>query len=435
MPETRVVTKLFRDHPDDSHTLDRYLAAGGYEGLKKAIRDHTPDEVVEIVKASGLRGRGGAGFATGQKWSLMPPNIKPRYVVVNDDEGEPCTFKDRELTERDPHAIVEGALICAYAVQAEAVYIYLRGEFAEGARRLQRAILEATARGFVGDRIAGSDFSCPVYVHQGAGAYICGEETALLDSLEGFRGQPRLKPPFFPAVKGLYSQPTALNNVETLATLPHIVSKGADWFRSMGTEQSPGSRVFSISGRVARPGNYEFALGTPFSELLDAAGGIRDGKAFKAQMTGASAPIVPTPDITMDFESYAAAGSMLGSGSVVVFDETTCMVRMAHIFTRFFNNESCGKCTPCREGTWWAVKVLERVEAGEGREQDLAVLLEVCDNMSVPTLPYSPKGQCFCPLGDGAAWALRSAINLFEDEFRAHVEKGVCPMRLERVPA
>lgn len=435
MPETRVVTKLFREYPEDSFTIDRYLSVGGYEGLKKAIRDHTPEELVEIVKTSGLRGRGGAGFATGQKWSLMPPDIKPRYVVVNDDEGEPCTFKDRELTERDPHAIIEGALICAYAVNADAVYIYLRGEFAAGARRLERAISEATDRGFVGDRIAGTDFSCPVYIHQGAGAYICGEETALLDSLEGFRGQPRLKPPFFPAVKGLYSQPTALNNVETLATLPHIINNGADWFKSMGTEQSPGSRIFSISGRVAKPGNYEFALGTPFTELLETAGGIRDGKAFKAQMTGASAPIVNTTDITMDFESYAAAGSMLGSGSVIVYDETTCMVRMAHVFTRFFNNESCGKCTPCREGTWWATKVLERIEAGEGRDEDVAVLREVCDNMSAPTLPYSPKGQCFCPLGDGSAWALRSALNLFEEEFRAHVETGICPMKLERVPA
>jgi NADH-quinone oxidoreductase subunit F len=426
MPETRVVTKLMREHPEDSFSIERYLSNGGYEGLKKAL-GQTPDEIVELVKASGLRGRGGAGFATGQKWSLMPPDIKPRYVVVNDDEGEPCTFKDRELTERDPHAIIEGALICAHAVRADAVYIYVRGEFAKGARRLERAIGEARDRGFIKE--------VPVYIHPGAGAYICGEETALLDSLEGYRGQPRLKPPFFPAVKGLYSVPTALNNVETLATLPHIVSKGVDWFRSMGTEQSPGSRVFSISGRVERPGNYEFALGTPFAELLEIAGGISEGKAFKAHMTGASAPIVATQDITMDFESYGAAGSMLGSGSVVVFDETSCMVRMAHIFTRFFNNESCGKCTPCREGTWWTVKVLERIESGEGREDDLAILREVCDNMSAPTLPYSPKGQCFCPLGDGAAWALRSAINLFEDEFRAHVETGICPMRLERVPA
>ncbi|MGH9194979.1 MAG: NADH-quinone oxidoreductase subunit F, partial [Acidimicrobiia bacterium] len=263
MPEASVVSKRFREHPDDSFQIDRYLATGGYEGLRKALKDHTPEGLVEMVTASGLRGRGGAGFGTGQKWSLMPKDTFPTYVVANDDEGEPCTFKDREISERDPHSIIEGSLIAAHAVRASAVYVYLRGEFALGRRRLEAAIADASAKGFIGNNILGSGFSCPVYIHPGAGAYICGEETALLDSLEGYRGQPRLKPPFFPAVKGLFSQPTALNNIETLATLPHLINNGVEWFRSMGTEKSPGSRIFSISGRVKKPGNYEFALGSP----------------------------------------------------------------------------------------------------------------------------------------------------------------------------
>jgi NADH-quinone oxidoreductase subunit F len=435
VPETRVVSAIYREHPEDSHTIERYLATGGYEGLKRALQQ-TPDEVVELVKASGLRGRGGAGFPTGEKWSRMPPDVYPRYVVVNDDEGEPCTFKDREITERNPHAIVEGALICAYAVRAEAVYIYVRGEFAEGARRLQQAISEAAEQKFVGDNIAGSDFSCPVRIHMGAGAYICGEETALLESLEGFRGQPRLRPPFFPAAKGLYSQPTALNNVETLASLPHILTRGVDWFRSMGTEKSPGPKIFSVSGRVERPGNYEYPLGTPMKELLEAAGGFREGGEFKAVIPGgASAPWLDTMDITMDFESLADAGTMLGSGSVIFMDNTTCMVRAAHVTTRFFNHESCGKCTPCREGTWWAEKLLERIETGEGREEDLQILREVCNDMSPPGPMYVPMGKSFCALGDGAAWSLRSAMNLFESEFQAHVEKRACPFELERATA
>lgn len=436
MSEVRVVTKRYLEHPEDSFSIERYLATGGYEGLRKTIKEHSPDEIVEIVKASGLRGRGGAGFSTGQKWSLMPSGIFPRYVVANDDEGEPCTFKDRELTERDPHSIIEGCLIAAYAVQAEAVYIYVRGEFALGIRRLEEAIAEATRKGFIGSKILGSDFSCPVYIHQGAGAYICGEETALLDSLEGYRGQPRLRPPFFPAAKGLYHQPTALNNVETLATLPPLIVGGVDWFRSMGTEKSPGPKIFSISGTVERPGNYEFLLGTPMAELLYAAGGWRNGSGFKAVIPGgASAPWLNTMDITMDFEALMEAGTMLGSGSVVFMDETTCPVRMSYVITRFFNHESCGKCTPCREGTWWGVKVLERIEKGEGRPGDVEVLLDVCNNMSDPGPVYVPKGRCFCALGDGAAWALRSAINMFHEEFEGHVSEGVCPYRLDSARA
>jgi NADH-quinone oxidoreductase subunit F len=436
--EVRVISRRYRDHPEDSFTFERYRATGGYEGLAKAIREHSPEEVVEMVKASGLRGRGGAGFPTGDKWAFMPADVFPRYVVVNDDEGEPCTFKDRELTEGDPHSIIEGALICAYAVRAEAVYIYVRGEFALGYRRLEKAVEEAAENGLVGERILGSDFSCPVYLHRGAGAYICGEETALLDSLEGYRGQPRLRPPFFPAAKGLYHQPTALNNTETLATVPPIVTNGVDWFRSMGTEKSPGPKIFSISGRVSRPGNYEFPLGAPMQDLLDAAGGIREGREFKAVIPGgASAPWLTTTDITMDFEALMDAGSMLGSGSVIFMDEQTCAVRTAYVSTRFFNHESCGKCTPCREGTWWAVKVLERLERGEGRADDLELLVDVCDNMSDPGPVYKPMGRSFCGLGDGAAWSLRSAVQLFRGEFERHIEAAGCPFEPDpvRMPA
>lgn len=429
MDEVRVVTKRMREHPQDSFTIDRALSTGAYEGLRKALQS-TPEEIVEMVKASGLRGRGGAGFATGAKWGFLPKDILPKYVVLNDDEGEPCTFKDRELTESDPHAIIEGGLITAYAVQATAVYVYVRGEFATGFRRLQRAIADAVARGFAGDNIMGSGFSCPVIVHRGAGAYICGEETALLESLEGYRGQPRLRPPFYPAVKGLYHQPTVVNNVETVACLPHILLEGVESFRSVGTEKSPGTKIFSISGKVKKPGNYEFPLGISMSDLLEAAGGLHEGRAFKAVIPGgASAPWLDTLDVTADFESLAARGTMLGSGSVIFLDDETCAVSASHIISRFFNHESCGKCTPCREGTWWGVRVLERLERGDGREEDVEVLLDVCNNMSDPGELYAPMGRCFCALGDGAAWALRSAIQLFRGEFDSHVTSG-CPLRV-----
>lgn len=434
--ETRIVTKRMREFAGDSYTIDRYLATGGYAALRKAITENSPGDVVEMVKSSGLRGRGGAGFPTGNKWAFLPEGVFPRYVVVNNDEGEPCTFKDREITEKDPHSIIEGALICAYAVGAAAVYIYTRGEFAFGARRLEAAIDEAVERNFAGDSIMGSEFSCPVYVHRGAGAYICGEETALLESLEGYRGQPRLRPPFFPAAKGLYHQPTVVNNVETLATLPAIVQNGVDWFRAMGTEKSPGPKIFSISGCVNRPGNYELSLATSASDLLEIAGGLTDGREFKAMIPGgASAPWLNTIDISMDFESLADAGTMLGSGSVVFFDDSVCPVGMAYNITRFFNHESCGKCTPCREGTWWAVKILERLERGEGAAEDASTLIDIADNMSDPGPMYVPKGRSFCALGDGAAWSLRSIIKLFPEEFERHVERGACPYETDRAGA
>jgi NADH-quinone oxidoreductase subunit F len=422
-----LVTRRYAEHPEDSFTLDRALKTGGYESLKKALTTLSPDALVDMVKASGLRGRGGAGFPTGTKWSFVPKDLFPRYLVVNDDEGEPGTFKDRELTERDPHAILEGILIAAHAIQARQAYIYIRGEFGLGYRRMQRAIDEARAKGFVGTRIPGTDFSCEVVIHRGAGAYICGEETSLLDSLEGYRGQPRLRPPF-PAVRGLYASPTVVNNVETLANLPHIVAGGPQWFRTMGTEQSPGTKVFSVSGNVARPANYETTLGTTLGELIEMAGGIPGGMGLKAVIPGgSSAPWVTDTSLPMSFEGLQAAGTMLGSGGVVVMDETVCAVRMAMINTRFFNHESCGKCTPCREGTWWMRKVLERVEAGEGRPEDLDLLLGLCEDL-LPEKGAPASGRSFCPLGDSAAWSLRSVAKTFPDEFRAHVEGGGCPM-------
>lgn len=429
--ETLVVKKRWTEYPEDSFKLERALADGAYEGLRRAVTDHKPDDVIEIVKASGLRGRGGAGFSTGTKWSLLPADVFPRYVVVNDDEGEPCTFKDRELTERDPHAVVEGAVMCAYAVQAAAVYIYVRGEFGLGRRRLEQAIADAEAQGLIGANIAGSDFSCPVYVHPGAGSYICGEETALLESLEGFRGQPRMRPPFFPALKGLYHQPTVVNNVETLATLPHILLNGVDWFRSMGTEKSPGPKIFSVSGHVARPANYEVPLGTPMSDLLEIAGGMIGGELKGVIPGGASSVWRRDADIALDFDTMGEAGTILGSGSVTFMNRGACMVEAALITARFFNHESCGKCTPCREGTWWGLKILERIAKGRGEAGDVDLLLDVCNQICAPSLKWVPGGVCFCLLGDSCAYAVRSAIELFRDEFDAHVAEGACPFKQE----
>jgi NADH-quinone oxidoreductase subunit F len=426
--EATFITRRYQDYPGDSFTLERARATGAYESLKKAIATMTPDGLVDLVKASGLRGRGGAGFPTGNKWSFVPRDAFPRYLVVNDDEGEPGTFKDRELTERDPHAILEGILIAALAIRAERAYIYILGEFGLGYRRMQQAVDDARAAGLVGRNIAGTDFSCDVFIHRGAGAYICGEETSLLDSLEGYRGQPRLRPPF-PAVKGLYAAPTVVNNVETLANLPHIVAHGSDWFRSFGTEQSPGTKLFSISGHVANPCNYEVALGTTLGQLIELVGGIPGGRSLKAVIPGgASAPWVTDTSLPMSFEALAAAGTMLGSGAVVVMDDTTCVVRMAMINTRFFNHESCGKCTPCREGTWWMRKVLERLESGEGRPEDRGLLLELCEDL-LPEKGAPASGRSFCPLGDSAAWSLRSIVKIFPEEFLAHVEEGRCPVR------
>jgi NADH-quinone oxidoreductase subunit F len=421
--ETLMVTKRLREHPKDSWTLTRALDTGAYEAARKAVRDIGSDDLIELVKSSGLRGRGGAGFPTGMKWGFVPKDVFPKYVVINHDEGEPCTYKDRELAESDPHQLIEGIIIASWANQANKSFIYCRGEFALGSRRMDQAIAEAYEKGFLGQGIFGSKFDLDIILHRGAGAYICGEESALLDSLEGYRGQPRLRPPF-PAVKGLYGQPTVVNNTETLAALPHIVANGADWFRQWGTEKSPGTKVFSISGHVERPRNYEVALGTKLKDLLRLAGGMWKGNKFKAVIPGgASAPLLTMTDVSMDFDSLKEAGTMLGSGSVVFMDENTCMVRNALATTAFFEHESCGKCTPCREGTWWAVKVLERIEHGEGRQEDMDLLLDIADGMD---------GRSFCPLGDAASWALRSNVKLFRDEFQAHVDDGRCPFDDER---
>ena len=416
--EVLMVTKRLRQFPEDSWTIDRYVETGGYEAARKALTSMTPDETIDLVKASGLRGRGGAGFPTGVKWGFVPKDVFPKYVVVNHDEGEPCTFKDRELAESDPHQLLEGIIIASWANQATKSFIYCRGEFALGSRRMDQAIAEAYEKGFLGRGIFGTDFDLDIILHRGAGAYICGEESALLDSLEGYRGQPRLRPPF-PAVKGLYGQPTVINNTETLSALPHIVANGPDWFKGWGTEKSPGTKVFSVSGHVNRPGNYELPLGIKLSEILEVAGGMLDGNELKAVIPGgASSPLLIDTDIAMDFDTLKEAGTMLGSGAITFLDETTCMVRNALVTLEFFEHESCGKCTPCREGTWWAVKVLERVEHGEGRPEDMDLLLDISNGID---------GRSFCPLGDAAAWALRSNVKLFREEFEQHVVDGRCP--------
>src|SRR5688572_24881642 len=380
MPEeTRVVTRRLREFPDDSWTMDRVLDDGGYEAARTVVTSMAPNNLIELVKESGLRGKGGAGFPTGVKWGFVPKNVFPKYVVINHDEGEPGTFKDRELAELDPHQVIEGITIAAWANQANKAFIYCRGEFALGSRRLDNAIAEAYEQGFLGQGIFGSKFDLDIILHRGAGAYICGEESALLDSLEGYRGQPRLRPPF-PAVKGLYGQPTVINNTETIATLPWIVANGAEEYTKIGTEKSPGTKIFSVSGHVVRPGNYEVPLGTSLQDILELAGGMRNGGAPKATIPGgASSPLLTTTDIAMDFDTLKEAGTMLGSGAITFLEQETCMVRNALVTLEFFEHESCGKCTPCREGTWWAVKVLERIEHGEGRQEDLDLMLDIAD--------------------------------------------------------
>ena len=420
--EVRMVTRRLREFPEDSWTVERALDDGAYEASRKAVTTLSADDCIALVKESGLRGRGGAGFPTGMKWSFVPKDVSPKYIVVNHDEGEPCTYKDRELAESDPHQLLEGITIAAWANQATKAFIYCRGEFALGSRRLDRAINDAYDRGLLGQGIYGSKFDLDIVLHRGAGAYICGEESALLDSLEGFRGQPRLRPPF-PAVKGLYGRPTVVNNTETLSALPHIIEHGSDWFRQWGTERSPGTKVLSVSGHVERPANYEVPLGTPLKDVLELAGGMLGGRELKAIIPGgASAPLLTSTEIAVDFDALKEAGTMLGSGSIVFMDEDTCMVRNALVTLEFFEHESCGKCTPCREGTWWAVKVLERIEHGEGRQEDMDLLVDIANGID---------GRSFCPLGDAASWALRSNVQLFRSEFEHHVTEGRCPFEGE----
>ncbi|CAG7604619.1 NADH-quinone oxidoreductase subunit NuoF [Rhodococcus opacus] len=418
MPLTPVLSRYW-DEPE-SWTLDTYRRHDGYEGLQKALR-MDPDEVISTVKEAGLRGRGGAGFPTGMKWSFIPQgDDKPHYLVVNADESEPGTCKDMPLLLATPHALVEGVIIAAYAIRAGHAFIYVRGEVVPVLRRLQAAVAEAYAAGYLGKNILGTGFDLELVVHAGAGAYICGEETALLDSLEGRRGQPRLRPPF-PAVAGLYASPTVVNNVESIASVPPIIVNGIEWFRSMGSEKSPGFTLYSLSGHVTKPGQYEAPLGITLRELLEYAGGVRAGHRLKFWTPGGSSTPIFTDehlDVALDYEGVGAAGSMLGTKALQIFDETTCVVRAVLRWTEFYAHESCGKCTPCREGTYWLVQILERLERGEGTDADLEKLLDIADNI---------LGKSFCALGDGAASPIMSSIKYFRDEYLAHFEQGGCP--------
>jgi len=411
---------------DDSYTLQRYEATGGYEGLRAALAK-TPAHMSEEVKSASLLGRGGAGFPAGVKWGFCPPDVWPRYLVVNGDESEPGTYKDRLLLEKDPHQLIEGVLIACYAIGCSQAFLYVRGEMALAQERVAAALNEAYEAGYVGKDILGTDFSVDIVLHWGAGAYIVGEETALIESLEGNRGMPRLKPPFFPAAKGLYLQPTIVNNVETLANLPWIASNGGAAFAALGAENSRGTRMFAVSGHVKNPGVYEVEFGvTTFRDLLYApvyGGGIRGDRELKAFIPGgASAPWLYPEHLDVPLEATAVGklGTMLGSGAVVAFDETTDMVKAAYRLVRFFARESCGKCTPCREGTTWLEKILERIIDGHGRPDDVALLMDVCDNISVG-IAWPPRQTTICPLGQSATSPIASAIMRFRDEFEAYV--------------
>jgi len=406
----KILTKNF-DKPG-SHTLKVYEEGGGYEALRTVLSSWTPEQVAAEVKRSNLRGRGGAGFPTGMKWGFVPKDSpKEKYLCVNADEGEPGTFKDRMILERDPHMLLEGAILASYAISAGKAYIYIRGEFALGGERMEAAVYEAYARNYLGQNILKSGFNLDVAVHYGAGAYICGEETALLESLEGKKGWPRVRPPF-PAVAGLFRCPTVINNVETLANVPHIINQGAEWFASLGTEKSGGTKLFPISGRVNRPGLYELPLGTPLRRMIEEeAAGVIGGKRIKGVIPGgASCPVLTEKeiDVPMDFDSLARAGSMLGSGAVIVLDEETSMVKTLLNLERFFAHESCGQCTPCREGTRWIVQVLTRIANGKGTDGDPDLLLDIADHMA---------GRTVCPLGDAAAGPVKSFVTKFRQEF------------------
>ncbi|HEX5464584.1 MAG TPA: NADH-quinone oxidoreductase subunit NuoF [Burkholderiales bacterium] len=407
--------------PDDWR-LDAYVQRGGYTALKKILSEKlSPDDVIAEVKKSALRGRGGAGFPTGLKWSFMPKNVAgPKYVICNSDEGEPGTFKDRDIMRYNPHAIIEGMVIAGYAMTATAGYNYIHGEVWDEYERAEEALAEARAAGLVGANILDSDFSFELYNHHGWGAYICGEETALLESLEGKKGWPRFKPPF-PASHGLYGRPTTINNTETFASVPYIINHGGEKFLSLGRPNNGGTKLFSVSGHVARPTNVEVPLGTPFATLLEMAGGMRDGRKLKAVIPGGSSMPVLPGDIMMqtdmDYDSIAKAGSMLGSGAVIVMDETTCMVRALRRLSYFYYEESCGQCTPCREGTGWLWRMVDRIETGRGRQEDLDLLVDVANNI---------MGRTICALGDAAALPVKSFIQHFRDEFQYHIDHKKC---------
>jgi NADH-quinone oxidoreductase subunit F len=418
---------LNRVHLENSRSIDVYMEHEGYEGLKKALA-MSPKEVIAEVKRSNLRGRGGAGFPAAMKWGFAAADPKkPKYLLCNADEGEPGTCKDRQIMEGDPHELLEGMAIAGYAFGAEYGYIYLRAEYPKVVSILETAIAEAEARGCLGANILGSDFSFTLRVHRGAGAYICGEETALIESLEGKRGQSRIKPPF-PVNVGVFGLPTVVNNVETLANVSHIMLKGGAWFAGVGSENCPGTRIVSLSGHVNKPGYYELPMGVTFREVIyEHGGGIRGGRKLKAFIPGGASASCLVPEhleVKMDYDEVAAAGSMLGSSALMVMDDTTCMVKVAARLMRFFVHESCGKCTPCREGTEWLLRLLQRIEAGEGKLSDTDLLRELCDHIS---------GKTFCPLGEGALGPVRGTLKHFEDEYRAHIEQKCCPLKESNV--
>ena len=418
--ESGVIFDQVDTHNPDCWHLEAYQARGGYQALRKILSEKlSQDDVIAEVKASGLRGRGGAGFPTGLKWSFMPRSFPgAKYVVCNTDEGEPGTFKDRDIMDFNPHALIEGMIIAGYAMGAEAGYNYIHGEIFESYERFELALAEARAAGFLGNNIMGSDFSFDLFGAHGYGAYICGEETALLESLEGKKGQPRFKPPF-PASFGLYGKPTTINNTETFASVPFIIRDGGKAFAGQGIENAGGTKLFSISGHVERPGNYEVPLGTPFAKLLEMAGGMKDGKKLKAVIPGgSSAPVLPADimmSLNMDYDSIAKAGSMLGSGAIIVMDEDVCMVKALERLSYFYFEESCGQCTPCREGTGWLYRIVHRIAEGKGRAEDLDLLDSIGNNMA---------GRTICALADAAVFPVRSFTKHFRNEFEHYIEHG-----------
>jgi NADH-quinone oxidoreductase subunit F len=416
------LTPVLSAHWDqaDSFTIAGYKRNGGYTAVEKALA-MKPDDVIQLVKDSGLRGRGGAGFPTGNKWGFIPQgDNKEHYFVVNADESEPGTCKDTPLMMANPHVLIEGVIIGSYAIRANYAFIYIRGEVTHVVRRVQQAIEDAYKAGLLGKNILGKGFDLELVLHVGAGAYICGEETALLDSLEGFRGQPRLRPPF-PAIAGLYAKPTVVNNVESVASVPAIINNGVAWFTAMGTEKSKGFTLYSLSGHVNNPGQFEAPLGITLRQLLEISGGVRTGHKLKFWTPGGSSTPIFTDehlDVPLDYEGVSAAGSMLGTKALQIFDETTCVVRAVLRWTEFYKHESCGKCTPCREGTWWLVQVLKDLESGKGTDADLDKLLDLCDNI---------MGRSFCALADGAASPIISSLKYFRQEYLDHLSAGACP--------
>ena len=409
-------------HFDQPWTLENYLKVGGYQALRKVLSEKmTPDAIIAEVKASGLRGRGGAGFPTGLKWSFMPRNYQgEKYLVCNSDEGEPGTCKDRDILRYNPHMLIEGMAIAAYAMGVQTGYNYVHGEIFEAYERMEAACEEARKAGYLGKNILGFDFEFDLHNHMGYGAYVCGEETALLESIEGKKGQPRFKPPF-PASFGLYGKPTTINNTETFASIPYILREGGQKFADLGVTNSGGVKLFSVSGHVNKPGNFEVPMGTPFKTLLEMAGGVRNGHKLKAVIPGGSSmPVLPGEimmDLNMDFDSIQKAGSYLGSGAVIVMDETTCMVRALERLSYFYYEESCGQCTPCREGTGWLYRIVHRIEHGEGRPEDLDLLLDLCGNIA---------GRTICALGDAAAWPVQGMLKHYRKEFEYHIEHKRC---------